>query len=257
MTMRVSVCLASYNGSQFIQPQIASILAELDKNDELIVVDDCSQDDTYQIIEQINDNRISLSRNATNVGVIKTFSCAIEKAQNDVIFLSDQDDIWVKGRKARMLCLFEESSVNVIATNYSLIDYEGNQIAGTLESELCEEDDLRWKRNITKIFLGKMNYYGCAMAFRTSFRNKFLPFPLGLQSHDIWIALIGNLEQSIRHSSQRTLMHRIHGNNASIIKRKMIVKINARIYLLFHSFLAISRLVKSNLRNRFQFMPID
>ena len=58
--MDVSVCMATYNGEKFIKKQLVSILDELDQHDELVIVDDCSKDQTVQIIKSFNDNRIKL-----------------------------------------------------------------------------------------------------------------------------------------------------------------------------------------------------
>ncbi|UVV78072.1 glycosyltransferase [Bacteroides fragilis] len=58
--MKISVCLASYNGQLFIEQQIKSILAQLSEYDELIVSDDCSTDKTLEIVETLNDKRIKI-----------------------------------------------------------------------------------------------------------------------------------------------------------------------------------------------------
>ena len=62
----VSVCMASYNGAFYIKQQIESILPQLGQEDELIIVDDCSVDDTIEVILSIPDNRIQLHRNISN-----------------------------------------------------------------------------------------------------------------------------------------------------------------------------------------------
>jgi glycosyltransferase involved in cell wall biosynthesis len=238
----ISVCLAAYNGSRFIQPQVVSILGQLGDNDELIIVDDCSQDDTFEVVAQIGDPRIVLVRNERNLGVNGAFERAIAQAKREVIFLCDQDDIWIDGRKAYMLAPFSAPRVNVVASNYSLIDENGRPLLGSLATSLVVEDDKRIARNIVRIFLGKMNYYGCAMAFRADFRRKILPFPAGLECHDIWVALMGNLERSITHLPKPTLLHRIHGGNASILRRTLLSRITARVQLLYQLVLAASRL---------------
>jgi glycosyltransferase involved in cell wall biosynthesis len=244
--MRVSVCLAAYNGSRFIEMQISSILRQLDLGDELIIVDDCSLDETCRIVEQIDDCRISLLKNEKNLGVNGTFARAIASASGDVVFLSDQDDIWIDGRRQYMLAPFETADVNVVATNYSLIDSDGRSLPEALAASLVAEGGPRRIRNIIGIFLGRMNYYGCAMAFRTSLRDKILPFPERLECHDIWIALIGNLQHSIVHLPESTLMHRIHGGNASVIKRSCTTRLTTRIKLVRQITMAQSRLGVNN-----------
>ena len=99
----VSVCMASYNGAFYIKQQIESILPQLGQEDELIIVDDCSVDDTIEVILSIPDNRIQLHRNISNKGVVKTFEEAVCLAKNEFVFLADQDDIWTENRVERML----------------------------------------------------------------------------------------------------------------------------------------------------------
>jgi glycosyltransferase involved in cell wall biosynthesis len=240
--VRVSVCLAAYNGSRFIEPQISSILTQLDADDELIIVDDCSRDETCAIIERINDDRITLIKNKKNLGVNATFARAIAAASGDILFLSDQDDVWIEGRMRYMLAPFECTKTNVVAGNYSLIDGEGRSLPGTLAANLTADGGQHRARNIIGIFLGRMNYYGCAMAFRASLREMILPLPPRLECHDIWIALIGNLQRSIVHLPEPTLMHRIHGENASVIRRGLRVRLAARVDLGRQAILAKCRL---------------
>ena len=80
MKFTVSVCMASYNGEKFIKEQIISIISQfINKDDELIIVDDCSTDDTVKIIKKINSKNIKLFFNNKNIGVVKTFERAIQK----------------------------------------------------------------------------------------------------------------------------------------------------------------------------------
>ena len=96
--MKISVCMASYNGSKYIKNQIQSILIQLNNKDQLIIVDDCSIDNTLQIIKNFKDSRIKLIKNNRNVGVVATFQKAMKFAKGDIIFLSDQDDEWLDNK---------------------------------------------------------------------------------------------------------------------------------------------------------------
>ena len=95
MRKPVSICMALYNGAKFVEEQIDSILPQLDHpNDEIIIVDDFSKDNSVELISNYKDPRIKLIKNKSNIGYIKTFEKAINLSKNDIIFLSDQDDIW-------------------------------------------------------------------------------------------------------------------------------------------------------------------
>jgi glycosyltransferase involved in cell wall biosynthesis len=240
--MQTSVCMATYNGSKYVREQIDSIICQLESGDELVVVDDNSLDDTWTILSGYIDPRIKIFKNSQNLGVNRTFARAIALADGDIIFLSDQDDVWIKGRLKHMLAPFAKRHVNVVASNFRLIDLHGDVIPGRLAPDLDSIDDARPWINIAQIFIGSKNYYGCAMAFRATFRDSILPYPPKTECHDIWIAMIANLQRSIVHLDRPTLMHRVHGNNASIIKRPWHLKLLARMYLLMQLLSAYRRI---------------
>ena len=85
--------MASYTMKNLLKGKIISILSQLSKKDELIIIDDASTDKTISIIKKINDKRIQLSINKKNIGPVKTFNNALVSAKNELI-LSDQDDVW-------------------------------------------------------------------------------------------------------------------------------------------------------------------
>ena len=91
--MKISVCIATFNGEKFIQEQIQSILPQLGEDDEIVVSDDGSTDRTMEILELFKDKRIRLLVNEGKHGFIWNFENALRKAKGDVIFLCDQDDI--------------------------------------------------------------------------------------------------------------------------------------------------------------------
>lgn len=84
--IRISVCMAVRNGTNFIEEQIASILPQLDETDELVIVDDASQDDTIRVIEEFHDSRIRIVRQEKNHGVIRSFGRALEEARGRLSF---------------------------------------------------------------------------------------------------------------------------------------------------------------------------
>ena len=238
--------MATYNGAKYLREQLDSIICQLNPDDELVVVDDNSSDETWEMLTGYDDSRINISRNDRNFGVNETFARAISRATGEIIFLSDQDDVWIPGRRMYMQEPFDKQGVNVVASNFQLIDKEGVQIEGGMAADLRPGDDHRPWKNIAEIFMGSKNYYGCAMAFRTTFRGLVLPYPRKMECHDIWIAMIANLQGSVVHLEQQTLLHRVHGSNASIIKRPVHLKFLARAYLLFQLLSARRRLLAAS-----------
>ena len=86
--------MAVFNGEKYIKDQIISILPQLSKNDEFIIIDDCSKDKSIKIIQKINDPRIQLFQNSNNLGHVLSFNRALELSKGDIILLADQDDLW-------------------------------------------------------------------------------------------------------------------------------------------------------------------
>lgn len=221
----VSVCMAAYNGSAFIVEQIESILAQLRDGDELIVIDDRSKDDTAMVVEGIGDPRIRLTRAERNQGYVRTFEEAIGLARGEVLFLSDQDDVWLPGRVDLMLASLEEAEL--VVSNFGSF---GGSLTGVQARRLRAADSTRWRRNIFWIWVGTRPYYGCCMAFRAEMRNRILPFPAYLtETHDQWLGYVANADRSVRHLETETISRRIHDANSSQTGRGLIAILRARI----------------------------
>ena len=90
----ISVCIATYNGERFIREQIDSILRQLSSDDEIILSDDGSTDDTISIINSIDDKRIKIIEGPRKHSPTPNFECAMKESKGDYIFLAVQDDVW-------------------------------------------------------------------------------------------------------------------------------------------------------------------
>lgn len=208
---RVSVCIAAYNGSQYIAEQLESILAQLRDEDEVVVVDDHSIDDTVAVVAAISDRRVRLVRADANRGYVRTFELAIGLATGDIIFLSDQDDVWLPGRRDAMVKALEDAEL--VVTNFS---YFGGEVPRLQRRRLSAGDSTHRLRNIFWIWVGVRPYYGCCMAFRADLRARLLPFPSYLtETHDQWIGFVGNAEGPVRHLEADSVARRIHDDNAT------------------------------------------
>lgn len=207
---RVSVCLAAYNGEKWLRPQLASILHQLDDADEVVIVDDASCDSTPYIAEELHDPRIRLLRNARNIGVDRSFERAISEARGEIIFLSDQDDLWHENKVAIVLGAFAEApDVTLVLTDAEIIDEMGNKREYTYF-----EARGRFIPGIVANIL-KSKFLGCAMAFRANLREHFLPFPSALPGHDMWIGIVNEWYGRTRFIRQPMIAYRRHGSNAS------------------------------------------
>jgi glycosyltransferase involved in cell wall biosynthesis len=225
----ISVCIATYNGANYIIEQFDSILNQIGSDDEIVVCDDQSSDDTLSKIEAYNDPRIRIYRNETRLGHVRNFEKAMSLARGEYIFLSDQDDIWMPERvQAMMARLNEDPSIQLVASNFDFIDGQGRVIGEFRQLGAVKKTRLA---QICSIFLGKAPYFGCTFVLRRELLRSCLPIPKGIESHDIWFALVASSSGSVRNLQAPTLLHRIHGGNVSVAKRRalpVVLKSRAR-----------------------------
>lgn len=239
--IKISVCLASYNGEKFIYEQICSVLDQLSADDELVVVDDCSTDNTVDVINSFKDKRIRLFLNKINRGVNYSFERAISLSENELIFMCDQDDVWIEGRLKLMSDTLLNSGCCLVSSNSVFIDEVGNDVLYPADG-VDKSNSRKFLKNILDIFAGKKNYYGCAMAVRSKLIDLILPIPAFVESHDLWIAMAANLYGSNIHLDENTLKRRVHGSNASIVSRPLVKKIWSRVIFLVSAFVILYRI---------------
>lgn len=95
--LKFSICMPTYNGSSWIEETLKSILSQSFQNFEVIISDDCSKDNTIEVIEKFKDKRIRIHRNKKNLGYGKNLRVLRKLARGDILFLMGQDDILLKG----------------------------------------------------------------------------------------------------------------------------------------------------------------
>lgn len=234
--MRVSVCMATYNGERFLADQLESILQQLEATDELIISDDHSTDQTQAILTSYaaQDKRIHLYKNLPErKGVLGNFTTALEKAQGEVVFLADQDDIWFPDKRNVMVhCFAEHQSAQVVMSDLVVIDGEKEVLAPSyIKLRHCQTGFLH--------NLYKNSYVGCAMAVRTSFlKTVGLPFPKNLPMHDMWLGLLADYQQAALILSVPLVYYRRHGTTATQLESHSSLgqKLSWRLFLLYYLF---------------------
>ncbi|MBU4446269.1 glycosyltransferase [bacterium] len=225
--MKISVCMAAYNGAKYIRLQLLSILNQLGPNDQLVVVDDGSTDNTVQIIKSFKDSRIQLHINTVNIGVVRTFDRALHLVQGDLIFLSDQDDLWYDNKISIIRKIFSSQDVDLIVHDAMIV--EGNHI---ISSSLFKFRNS--SAGVIKNIISN-TYTGCCMAFKRDILGKVLPIPArkGI-FHDAWIGIVAEYYgYKIVFIDVPLIEFNRHDRNTSTLKRRKIIRILAeRIVLL-------------------------
>lgn len=204
----ISVCMATYNGERYIREQLDSILSQLGGDDELIISDDGSTDATIQIIETVNDSRITLLNNCAPHGVVHNFENALKASKGDYIFLSDQDDIWEENRVIKTIKLLNKEKVDCVTCNRVVIDANGERHGGTIVNHDFTSFSF-WK------VLRHNPYIGCCMAFTRGHLELVLPFPDKLPMHDLWIGLLAHKKGTSVFLDEPLLLYRRHGDNVT------------------------------------------
>lgn len=123
----ITVIMPVYNGERYLEKAVQSVLAQSYPNFELILVDDCSGDQSAQIIEKyLSDPRVVYLRNAKNAGVASSRNRALERAKGEFITFHDQDDLWLPNKLLlQMDALRQHPDVGLLHTRYARIDTEG------------------------------------------------------------------------------------------------------------------------------------
>lgn len=204
----ISVCIATFNGELYIKEQLDSILPQITDNDEIIISDDSSTDRTLKIIEEYSEryHNIKILPNQTFHSAIFNFQNALQHATGDVIFLCDQDDVWLPNKVNVMIKAL--SNNDLVVSDCVIVDKNLNIIYPSFFKRVSSQSG--FLKNLIK-----NSFIGCCMAFRKEVLNYILPFPKNLISHDMWIGLMVELYGKTHFINQPLLLYRKHGNNVT------------------------------------------
>jgi len=204
-----SIVICTYNGGQYIEQQVQSILAQTILPDEIIICDDHSSDNTKAILDSLEIFQLCYVRiifNEENLGYTKNFEKAISQASGEIIFFSDQDDIWFPNKISTVLGLF-----NTYGDIYG-ITHDGRLV----------DRDLKWNgaTKSTQIINGYgpnlCEITGALSAIRSTILPFFLPVPDGVIGHDKWLTYIFSLfPERWLHSPICLQLIRRHSSNTS------------------------------------------
>jgi len=125
----VSVILPTYNGAKYIKETLESVINQTHKNLEIIIIDDCSTDDTVKIITSFTDTRIKFYQNETNLGIAENTNKALNYATGEFIMMQDHDDISSPYRAEGILkILLEHKDVTGCGTDAYHLDTRHNKL---------------------------------------------------------------------------------------------------------------------------------
>lgn len=240
----ISVAMCTYNGERYIQEQIKSMLAQTLPPDEIIICDDGSTDHTVGVIKRMNDERIKLYQNQENLGITKNFEQAVKMCSGDIVFFSDQDDVWLPNKiQTIMQAFYSNPNAYMIFTDA----YLTNDKLKVFDASLWEAIGFDCTEfNETMLFTNFVAT-GATMAIKREAFELIFPFS-EVRFHDAWIALILTLlghtafinEKLIyyrQHEKQRVGVRikngKIRRHNPFTVLRTKLIGISLRQYLKF------------------------
>ena len=183
--MTVSVAMAVYNGEKYLEQQVRSIADQLTADDELIISYNRSIDSTKAILEQLAEEYSCIHCVlCEKKGVLSNFENAIARCTKEIIFLSDQDDLWTNDKVKTVVEAMKESNAVVAMHDCVYTDSDLNESGNTLFRDRNVRTGY-WKNLI------RNGYQGSCMAFRRELCEVILPFPEDIAMHDQWIGMLG------------------------------------------------------------------
>ena len=214
--MKVSVALCTYNGEEYIEEQIESILNQTYDITEIVIFDDSSTDSTFQKVNKYKNKYPQLFEvhtNDTNVGIEENFARCIKHCNGDVIAISDQDDIWHEEKIEREIEALTREEVSLVFHNSTIVT-----------SSLEKQDDL-WSNVQQKVPKSKNQQYilrkltknnfiqGSTMLFDASLKRHLVSIPSQWE-YDYYAAIIAALIGGVYAIDEELLLYRQHDQQA-------------------------------------------
>ncbi|WP_194712479.1 glycosyltransferase family 2 protein [Noviherbaspirillum soli] len=225
MRLTCGIALCTYNGQKFLEEQLASIIAQRQLPDSIVICDDCSSDQTWEILqafETASPVPVKIVRHADRQGVVRNFETAVGLLQTDIVFLCDQDDLWLPEKISTIAALFEsDHEATLVFTDAVLVDEQGQELGESLFSELQISRSEEWALSQGRAFevLCRRNVItGATTAFRRSLLDAALPFPASYL-HDEWLGLLAAATGKVVKLPEPTIKYRQHGNNVIGVKK--------------------------------------
>ncbi len=208
----VVIILPTFNGERFIEEQIQSIQQQSFSDFSLHIFDDCSTDQTREIVTSLadNDDRIQIHCNTVRKGVVRNINDALMKIEAEIYFLADQDDVWLVEKMARQMEVLRQNNVIMTFTNLLLVDENGNSSGIDFWSSQEINPRLAIRSEILAV---KTMVTGCTMAFKKKLLKIALPIPEQATMHDHWLSFFATKIGRLTPIPEELVLYRQHSEN--------------------------------------------
>ena len=209
---RVTVLIPVYNGRNFLQQQLDSILAD-PLVDRVLICDDASNDGTAELLESIcTTSRVRFYRNNSNLGVIRTVESLLHRVETEYFALADQDDVWMENRIRHFIEMLDTSDAWLVYSDLTVVD-ERLSVIHRSRWQLSNQKPLRGGAVESMIVKSPVN--GCTIVASSKLLRVALPFPRKIPMHDTWLATVAAALGKLEYIRTATVLYRQHGNNES------------------------------------------
>lgn len=206
--MKISIAMATYNGARYLSKQLDSFSKQTLVPDELIVCDDVSSDNTLDILQEyaaVAPFDVKIYSNIANIGFVRNFEKAISLCSGDIIFLSDQDDLWMPEKiEVQFSHMKENPECMVAICDVVICDGNLNYSSRTQIGNIVQANQSL-----------DIHVLGCAMSFHRCLVDVILPIPVDKFTHDNWLTWISNFLRVRYVINQPLQLYRRHESNVS------------------------------------------
>lgn len=225
----ISVAMAVYNGEKYIAKQLDSIVNQTMAPTEIVITDDSDNEDTYNIIKKYIEKYKNIKwiyiKNEARLGYCKNFFKAINETTGDIIFLSDQDDIWELDKIEKMSkCINDNKSIKCLCAKYVYIDRDDYIISNTHEYSTSAN----YKKNVKskeyflmdrEEFLKILAFPGMCFAITKQLKVELLELLKtidvdSIKYHDLVISYLAARTNTFYIYNEALCKYRMHGDNA-------------------------------------------
>jgi glycosyltransferase involved in cell wall biosynthesis len=220
----VSIALAVYNGEKYLSQLLASLEQQTIKPFELVVLDDCSSDNSIKIIREFP---LSFTKriysNEKNQGPVFTFRKLAQLCKGEFIAFCDQDDIWLPQKIELSLSSIKKLETDLAAIVFSdlrVIDEEGKLLHNSFFKLRSTKPG---KFSLADILFGNI-VTGCASIINRAMASELARMPLNAMMYDHWAALIGYSFGKHSFINEPLILYRAHGTNVTDKHKASFVK---------------------------------
>lgn len=218
---KVSVCIPVYNGSEYIAESIESVLAQTYKDFHLTVCDNCSTDNTEEIVRGFSDSRLTYVRNAKNLGLVGNTNRCLELANGKYVNIWHHDDVMLPDNLERKVRLLDEHpEVGFVHSNIIIIDSHGEVLAQDMWNEDARRDYIEdglmaFKKYVSCLPLGASYFVGAVLARRSCYKQigEFSPELPHCNDSEMWMRML--LFYDVACIGSPLVKYRVHTNTAS------------------------------------------